>query len=787
MEFGEQHPASTAPLSASARTTTVVVSALIRDTDPDARAAAAERRLLRTIAEWTPGAGIDILMRSSARGARVTVTIAPLGPVAPSWTKDVSLALAEIAAVTRRQAGRRRLAEPARLAELVRDPARATRLADETASPRDTIRLGASDVVWPLPVRSVPTDLLDALRATPGGFVRMLLAAPDPLEREMLQQEMLATWDRQTHPDFDTYLGSPVLMRTFVGSTTSAAGDAGLRSIVRGWGTGLVLRQATPAERVAFPEIDAEATRGFVRPQWWALALLRLPAAGTQPVLGIPSRDKPPFERPIEARLPQRASSLSLGTALTVFGSRVPVTIDAVDLCRHLAIEGQSGSGKTTLLARLVAELTRLGFGCTLLDHHGSGVDLALRALSPAAAERAIVVRHGDADAPGVLNLFSERDPAVLEQLTTEFIELIQSIYDPQGSGIVGPRWRRWFALLREGVAAFWGDEATLLHLIAVAVDPARVKRLAARLAASSPDLAKRLNREIASLTGDEATTLPAWALSKFQPLVSQQAMRKIVGRAHDTVDVAAAIDEGRTLLVDLAGTRLGAPSARILGSLWLLKHWVAMGRRADPARPHVIVVDEAHLYTFGALPAMLAEARKYGIGIVIASQTMDALAPALRIGIEANVGSHVSFRLGLDNAPRASARLAGWPVTDLTRLPDLRAATTLTRGSVRTEPFLLTVSRPATDTAEARAQATAIDARCARTRHDAEARQAVVTDSMVDSALGIAAPTEHGPAPKAEQSTDGFLDHWLEERRRLEQQRAVQQAEDAAADQPTR
>lgn len=97
-----------------------------------------------------------------------------------------------------------------------------------------------------------------------------------------------------------------------------------------------------------------------------------------------------------------------------------------------------------------------------------------------------------------------------------------------------------------------------------------------------------------------------------------------------------------------------------MLGALWLLKIRAAMGRRRTPGRPVVLLVDEAHLYTFGALPGLLAEARKFGIGVVVATQASDNLAPQLSRALEANCGSSISLRVGVNAADAASARLGG-------------------------------------------------------------------------------------------------------------------------------
>ena len=749
------------------RSRALVVAHLLRDEEPDRRARIAERRLVRTVAEWPTGSGVDVLLRTTGRGGAVRAEVRPLGVVPAGWEGDVANAMADVAVLRGGQLPDAAHAVPTQLVELVRDPTRCRPGEADSAVPPEP-SASTPGVAWPRRVHETDVPLLAALLGRPSAFVRSIVVSGGPVERTMLWEELLTTWDRFAPVDLDVYFGSPARVRTFVGTTGAVDGLATLRAVVRGWGTGLVLRDVEHESHRRFRELGADDSMGYLRPEGWAVALLRLPACGILPVTGMASVASPLAAHPI-ADVPVRRDAVALGTATGTNGRRGVVTIGREDLRRHLFIEGRTGTGKSTAITSLVASLSRAGIGCTLIEHHGTGVDAALRVLDGATAARAIVVRHGDVDAPAGLNLLAEADPAVREQMVAEFVELVQRIHDPRGEGVVGPRWRRWFSLLCDAVMGCFGPEATLLHVLAVASDHTLVEAMAARLDDEEPDLARRLRSEIVRLRGDDAANLTAWAVSKFEPLVSQRAMRAIVGRPRDAVDVTRLVDEGRTLLVDLAATALGTGSARTLGALWLLKHWVAMGRRADRDRLHVLIVDEAQLYAFGALPAMLAEARKFGIGVVIATQSIEALSPDLRGAVEANVGSFLSFRLGLQTAGRASARLDGWPARELVRLPDLQAAAALTRDGVQLDPFLLTVVRAPTDTADGAAQAAAVEGRCARQWREA-APHAVVTDDDVARALrGSDRPRRPAPDPLAAvvpvvgtRPGPSFVDTWL-------------------------
>ncbi|MEO8036658.1 MAG: type IV secretory system conjugative DNA transfer family protein, partial [Acidobacteriota bacterium] len=83
---------------------------------------------------------------------------------------------------------------------------------------------------------------------------------------------------------------------------------------------------------------------------------------------------------------------------------------------------------------------------------------------------------------------------------------------------------------------------------------------------------------------------------------------------------------------------------------------------RADAAvsdrRPFYIYLDEFHTFTTLALAGMLAELRKYGVGLILANQYLEQLAPEIRAAILGNIGTLLVFRVGAGDAMRLSKEL---------------------------------------------------------------------------------------------------------------------------------
>lgn len=756
-----------------------MVRALRRSEDSERAASWAVRRLIRVVGEWQPDAALDLLL------APGKLRIEQLGAAQPGWTGDVEWALQSVASL--RPARGRELAAPPRPAAVAE-----LRPARDSAEPllpelgdwrgdddghdartittayelfREDQRAQRSLVPWPVAYFDDLRELMELLGRLRGASVRFRLAPADPIETELLRASLGQSWtgsDEAMH----RYLGRPVRLRVLVGAADGVV-PARLAALVKEWAEPLVLEPLTARPAEAWGG-GAESVVGHAVPEVLARGLLRLPAAGEEPYPGF-ATEHPEFRfralDPVPARL---AEGVRLGTAQTATGSRTDVLLGLPDFCRHVFVEGASGAGKTTMELTILQGLHDRGIGFTFLDAHGSGVTAALPLLagSRSARRQALrVIRYGDPEHVMPLNLFSG-DDTQFEQALELFIEMLAQWLDPKGENYLGPRWRRWFTLIAQCARAVWGREASLIHIITIASDFELIRLLVRRALAEAPEAARSLEREYGRLEGKEATELLSWAVSKLNQFIATEPMRAILGTGANAVDVLQAMDAGEGLLVDLAAPTLGAPSARALGSILLLQHLQAMGRRADPSRPHVIVVDEAQLYSFGPLPSLLAEGRKFGIGLVIATQTVQSLPYAFGDAIESNSGSFLSFRSGIRNAERAALRLQDWPLRELLRLPDLHAAAVLSRDGTTTEPFTLRVQRldrlrrlPA---AEAEAEAAELE------RRSRAALSEPYRGLAAPTAAGLAEQLQPGgrPASRPAQERPRLLDEWLEQRR---------------------
>lgn len=674
------------------------VTSLTRGEHHVERGAAAVRRLLRVVGAWGPDTCLDVTSGAAGRAGN-QVTFAVAGRVPQGWADDLRWALDTVAtlapAVTR--AG----TVPAHVGELraIRDVPTAA-LASETDA-ADTldpsmVELRRQRVVraltpWPQPQHADLGDLLGLnldVRGRPGVVVRHRISAATSLEQEMARDRVQESWDHARGSLHD-YLGAPVRLRTLVG-VSSGSMPARVQAIVHQWGSFLELDHLGVTEAAQAWDGAPVDLAGHVVPLGVALALVRLPAAGDRPFPGLRSTEPPVRMAPIDPLPSRPRRPIRLGRARTAEGRWTEVMVDLADLTQHAFVQGASGSRKTTLLASMAVAVQQAGGSYTYLAE-ASGVDAVLRSTHEDHAARTRVIRHGDARLDVPINVLAV-EPRRLEKVIALWAEMIQQAQDPRREGIVGPRWTRYFTLIALNAVAHLGADATLVAVARIAGDIKRVRALAEATSHTHADISHALMSEYGRLNEREAVELTSWGASKFQELLSSDAIRWTLGCGPDAINVADAMDTGTSLLVDLAAHELGPTAARAIGATHLLKHWAALGERRHRDRVHVILVDEAHLFSYGPLPRLLAEARKFGVGVVVATQHLGQLTGELSDALESNTGTFVSLRSGLESAKRASAKLMGWTASELVRLPNGVAASTMSRDGVVTAPFSLEV-----------------------------------------------------------------------------------------------
>jgi hypothetical protein len=181
--------------------------------------------------------------------------------------------------------------------------------------------------------------------------------------------------------------------------------------------------------------------------------------------------------------------------------------------------------------------------------------------------------------------------------------------------------------------------------------------------------------------------------LNKVGVFSSSKILRGIVGQKGRSLNLKKVLDEGKIIIANLSKGKLGEDISSLLGSMLVNAIQLEALYRARQAeherRPFYLYVDECHSFVTGSFADILAESRKYGLGLFLANQYIEQLTEEIRSAIFGNVGTLISFRIGATDAEYVAKEL--FPIfneEDLINLPRYSMYIKLMIDGATSQPF---------------------------------------------------------------------------------------------------
>jgi len=327
--------------------------------------------------------------------------------------------------------------------------------------------------------------------------------------------------------------------------------------------------------------------------------------------------------------------------------SRTPPTLVASEIGRHVLVVGKTGMGKSRLLSQLCRTDADKGNGFLLVDPHG---DLAHDVFDGLPRRRRNDLVRFDAsepqDCPG-LNPLRSVPPQARSLVVSNALATMRKLWPD----FWGPRTEH---VLRHALLALTEVRgATLDDARAMLVDGVRRDWVLKQV--RDPRVRDFWLREFSGYGKQLTAEVTAPILNKLGGLLSTDAAWNVLTKRKPVLDARRAMDRGRLVIASLPKGRIGEDAALFLGGLLIgaFQH-AALGRADVPIserRPYVFYVDEAGSFATGPFLELVAEARKYAVGLVLATQSLAILEPSVRAALLGNVGTLVAFRLGADDA----------------------------------------------------------------------------------------------------------------------------------------
>ncbi len=325
------------------------------------------------------------------------------------------------------------------------------------------------------------------------------------------------------------------------------------------------------------------------------------------------------------ALVPYERGTVALGVT-----EQGPAALQNRPRFEHTHVIGTTGGGKTNFLEHVIRQDIKNGHGVCVIDPHGSHPDSVYRSLITwlfaAGYTKRRVIHLVDPNAQSHVTGFNplarpdpDTDPSVIASTVLEAFERVWGGEDTHSKPTIRRILKATFAALVELQLTL--SEAGLLfdHRDEHGVRSLALSRIEDRYARAVFTDLHRLaeNDRIGGRFRDEIVG-PINRLAEF---VSAPSIRRIIGQRDTGIDLCRALDEGHIILVNLSGGQAVSESdSELLGRL-LTRFLFFHAKRRKGSNPFWFYLDECQRYLSGDIPNLLAEARKFRVGVTLSHQ----------------------------------------------------------------------------------------------------------------------------------------------------------------------
>jgi hypothetical protein len=345
-----------------------------------------------------------------------------------------------------------------------------------------------------------------------------------------------------------------------------------------------------------------------------------------------------------------------------------PVGIYTEDRFQHLYVVGKTGTGKTTLLENFLRQDISAGRGIILLDPDGDLAERVTKSMNEEDKKRLIYLHLGKAGRYGY-NPLKTVAPHLIPLAASGILDTFRHHFGEKAWGHRMEHILRCtlYALLEYG-------KATLSDILRLLDDKDYRHEVLSYV--ENPQVLYYFRQEYDKLLPRARQEAIAPIQSKVGAYLVDPHLYKTLVDYEQEISLRRIMDTREMLIVNLCRGESGSDSAHLLGSLLVTTITLAALSRTSLLEkervPCFLYLDEFEHFLTGSSAGMLSEVRKMKLSVMLAHQYLAQLPESLRSAVLGNVGTIISFRVGVEDAPLLAREFAPvFTATDFMHLPN--------------------------------------------------------------------------------------------------------------------
>ncbi|RPI19839.1 MAG: DUF87 domain-containing protein [Ignavibacteriae bacterium] len=322
------------------------------------------------------------------------------------------------------------------------------------------------------------------------------------------------------------------------------------------------------------------------------------------------------------------------------------IRIKDKDLNSHTYIIGQTGTGKSTMLYTMIMDQIENDKGVLIIDPN---LDLCNKIAENLPAHRKndiIIFDPTEEKYQHRINLleYDINYPAQKSFIINEQLKIINDIYNLNITG--GPVFELYFT---NALLAVMENKGSIFDVVNFFLYTDKRKEILENC--SNVDVINFFNNANQTTGEISFTNILFYIISKFTPYTLNEFFKNVFNTCTSDINFRDIIDNKKIFLARLPKGILGDKAAHFMGIILVNRFVMAALSRANihekDRRQFFMYIDEFQNFVSTDSANALAEARKYGLSMILANQTTAQIPKELKEIIIGNVGNTIFFRAG--------------------------------------------------------------------------------------------------------------------------------------------
>jgi len=333
------------------------------------------------------------------------------------------------------------------------------------------------------------------------------------------------------------------------------------------------------------------------------------------------------------------------------------------DRLQHTYILGKTGTGKSTLIKQMASQDIKQGRSITVIDPHGDVADYLVATMPEQRLRDAVFLDFSDTEYLPVINPL-DVDPADTAAVDRTIQDVIVLLKNGCFNQFAGPRFENFARMgLKTLFDSGYHYERTITRLADLYLNESFRDIVLAEV--KDRRIWRQWQLDKRSASSNEYADTRNWFIAKFDELLNNAVLRRVLSGEHSTVNIEQTIAENKILIIKIPELVIGTSVADFLGTYVVAQIRNAVMRRSlqgiDACEPHYVYIDEFQRFASNDFATLLAESRKFKTGFILAhqnlaqlrsyNQAINAMDVQLFETLLGNVGTVVCLRVGMTDA----------------------------------------------------------------------------------------------------------------------------------------